>query len=88
MDKEDLRDVKDQLEALDSLAKLFEKLWFAQVKNDVKDERVRAYLTVFDDAFPGFNQVVEFVRDSAGCQYWPRQQCSAEPCFDWTSPGL
>ena len=66
MDKEDLRGVKDQLEALDSLAKLFEKLWFAKVKNDIQDERVRAYLTVFDDAFPGFNQVVEFVRDSAG----------------------
>jgi hypothetical protein len=41
MDKEDLRDVKDQLEALDSLAKLFEKLWFARVKNDITDERVR-----------------------------------------------
>lgn len=66
MDKEDLREVTDQLDVLDSLGKLFEKIWFTQVKNDITDERVRAYLTVFDDAFPGFNQVVEFVRDSAG----------------------
>ena len=37
MNREDLREVADQLEALEALAKLFEKLWFRQIKQSIQD---------------------------------------------------
>ena len=65
MNKDDLRDVVAHLEALESLTKLFSNLWFDHIKGDIKDEKVKAYLMVFDDAFPGIDHVVEFVRKNA-----------------------
>ena len=65
MNEDDLRAVAERLEALESLAKLFGNSWFEDVKNQIPDEKVRAYLTVFDDAFPGMDHVVEFVRQNA-----------------------
>ena len=65
MNEDDLRAVVERLEALESLAKLFGNSWFEDVKNQILDEKVRAYLTVFDDAFPGMDHVVEFVRQNA-----------------------
>ena len=65
MNKEDLRQVVEQLETLDSLTRLFKNLWFEKVKEDIEDEKVKAYLMVFDDAFPGMNHVIEFVRNRA-----------------------
>lgn len=62
---DDLRDVAERLEALESLAKLFGNSWLEYAKNQIPDEKVRAYLTVFDDAFPGLDHVVEFVRQNA-----------------------
>ena len=53
MKKEDLNDVVDRLEALDSLAQLFKNLWFGKIKDEIKDEKVKAYLMVFEDAFLG-----------------------------------
>ncbi len=65
MNEDDLRDVAERLEALASLAKLFGNSWLEDVKNQISDEKVRAYLTVFDDAFPGMDHVVEFVCQNA-----------------------
>ena len=65
MNADDLRDVAERLEALESLAKLFGNSWLEYVKNQIQDEKIRAYLTVFDDAFPGMDHVVEFVRQNA-----------------------
>ncbi len=65
MNADDLRDVTERLEALESLAKLFGNSWLEHVKNQMQDERIRAYLTVFDDAFPGMDHVVEFVHRNA-----------------------
>ena len=65
MNADDLRDVAERLEALESLAKLFGNSWLDYVKSQIQDEKVRAYLTVFDDAFPGMDHVVEFVRQNA-----------------------
>lgn len=65
MNADDLSDVAERLEALESLAKLFGNSWLEYAKNQIPDEKVRAYLTVFDDAFPGLDHVVEFVRQNA-----------------------
>ena len=65
MNEDDLRDVAERLAALESLAKLFGNSWLEYVKNQIQDEKIRAYLTVFDDAFPGMDHVVEFVRQNA-----------------------
>ena len=65
MNADDLRNVAERLEALESLAKLFGNSWLEYAKNQIQDEKIRAYLTVFDDAFPGMDHVVEFVRQNA-----------------------
>ena len=65
MKKEDLNDVVERLEALDSLAQLFKNLWFGKIKDEIKDEKVKAYLMVFEDAFPGLDHVVSFVTKNA-----------------------
>ena len=65
MNTNDLRDVVARLDALESLAKLFKNLWFDQVKGEIQDEKIKAYLMVFDDVFPGIDKVVEFVRKNA-----------------------
>lgn len=65
MNADDLRDVAERLEALEALAKLFGNSWLEHAKNQIQDEKIRAYLTVFDDAFPGMDHVVEFVRQNA-----------------------
>ena len=65
MNADDLSDVAERLEVLESLAKLFGNSWLEFAKNQIPDEKVRAYLTVFDDAFPGLDHVVEFVRQNA-----------------------
>ena len=65
MNADDLRDVAERLEALESLAKLFGNSWLEYAKSQIQDEKIRAYLTVFDDAFPGMDHVVEFVRQNA-----------------------
>lgn len=65
MNADDLRAVAERLEALESLAKLFGNSWLEYVKNQIQDEKIKAYLTVFDDAFPGMDHVVEFVRQNA-----------------------
>jgi hypothetical protein len=65
MNRNELRELMKRLEALEALAKLFNNLWFERIREDVKDTKVQAYLTVFDDAFPHMNHVIEFVRRSA-----------------------
>ena len=65
MNADDLRAVTERLEALASLAKLFGNSWLEHAKNQIQDEKIRAYLTVFDDAFPGMDHVVEFVHQNA-----------------------
>ena len=65
MDTEIVKEVARKIEALDALAKLFKNLWYEQIRKDIKDEKIQAYLTVFDDAFPDLNYVIDFVRRSA-----------------------
>ena len=65
MNTNDVRDVVQRLDALESLTKLFKNLWFDQVKGEIQDEKIKAYLMVFDDVFPGIDKVVEFVRKNA-----------------------
>ena len=65
MNADDLRDVAERLEVLEALAKLFGNSWLEHTKSQIQDEKIRAYLMVFDDAFPGMDHVVEFVRQNA-----------------------
>ena len=65
MNKDDLHAIDAALETLDSLSHLFRNLWFERIREDIEDEKVKAYLMVFDDAFPGINHVIGFVRDYA-----------------------
>lgn len=65
MNDTDLREVIGRLEATEALAKLFKNLWFDQIKQQIRDEKVRAYLMVFDDAFPPMNHIAQFARRSA-----------------------
>ena len=65
MDRENLQDMVRRLEALEALTNLFNTLWFDQIKKDIRDEKVQAYLMVFEDAFPHMNHVIDFVRRSA-----------------------
>ena len=51
MNRSDLRERMGRLETLEALAKLFNNLWFEKIREDIKDTKVQAYLTVFDDAF-------------------------------------
>ena len=86
MNEKNLREVVSKLEALEALAKLFNNLWFDQIRRDIKDEKVQAYLMVFEDAFPHLNHVIEFVRRSAGAlsdgdtghEQWGRLQSEFE----------
>ena len=64
LDRNNLRDVISRLEALEALTKLFNTLWFDQIKEDIKDEKIQAYLVVFEDAFPSMNHVLNFARRS------------------------
>ena len=66
MNRSELRELMGRLESLEALAKLFNNLWFDRIRQDAKDVKAQAYLTVFDDAFPHMNHVIEFVRRSAG----------------------
>ena len=66
MNRNELRELMERLEAFEALAKLFNNLWFDKIRDDIADAKVQAYLTVFDDAFPHMNHVIEFVRRSAG----------------------
>ena len=65
MNTDDLRDVVARLDALESLTKLFKNLWFDHIKGEIQDEKTKAYLMVFDDAFPGVEHVIEFMRKNA-----------------------
>ena len=65
MNTDDLRDVVARLDALESLTKLFKNLWFDHIKGEIHDEKIKAYLMVFDDAFPGVDHVIEFMRKNA-----------------------
>ncbi len=65
MDRKDLRRAVEQLEALEALATLFKNLWFDRIRQEVRDEKARAYLTVFEDAFPHVNHLVRYARNSA-----------------------
>ena len=65
MNANDLRDIEAHLEALESLTKLFRTLWFDHIKGDIKDEKVKAYLMVYEDALPGLDQVIGFVRKNS-----------------------
>ncbi len=57
--------IESQLEALGALSTLFKNLWFEKVKKEIKDEKVRAYLMVFEDAFPLMNHVAAFSQKCA-----------------------
>ena len=65
MNANDLRDIEAHLEALESLTKLFRTLWFDHIKGDIEDEKVKAYLMVYEDAFPGLDHVIGFVRKNS-----------------------
>ena len=82
MNRDQISDLMGRLEALEALGKLFDNLWFERIREDIQDPKVQAYLTVFDDAFPQMNHVIEFVRRSAGLlsggdatdEQWQRMQ--------------
>lgn len=65
MNDTDLRAVIGRLEATEALAKLFKNLWFDRVKQEIRTEKVRAYLMVFEDAFPAMNDIAQFTRRCA-----------------------
>ena len=49
MNKSDMKSLVDNLESLDALGKLFSNLWYPKVKAEIQDEKLRAYLTVFEE---------------------------------------
>ncbi len=65
MTKDDLREVVERLQALESLTQLFNNLWFDKIRGDIKDEKVKAYLTVFEDALPGLDKVIHYMVQNA-----------------------
>ena len=65
MNKSDIDRLADNLEALESLGKLFSNLWYPKVKAEINDEKLRAYLTVFEDAIPGIENVLKYIRENA-----------------------
>ena len=65
MNTEVKRQLIRRLEALEALATLFGTLWFEPIKQHIKDEKGRAYLMVFEDAFPHLNHLIAFARRSA-----------------------
>lgn len=65
MERDDVRQVMERLEAIAALSTLFKNLWYAKIKDEVEGEKVRAYLTVYEDAVPQLNHVLEFAHHSA-----------------------
>jgi hypothetical protein len=65
MDNKDKSLIVSRLEGLEALATLFKNMWFDQVKLEIKDEKIRAYLMVFEDVFPLLNHVSAFGRQCA-----------------------
>jgi len=65
MNKNDMKSLVDNLESLDALGKLFSNLWYPKVKAEIQDEKLRAYLTVFEDAIPGIGNVLQYVKENA-----------------------
>ena len=65
MNKSDIERLAENLEALESLGKLFSNLWYPKVKAEINDEKLRAYLTVFEDAIPGIENVLKYIRENA-----------------------
>ena len=61
MNKSDIERLAENLEALESLGKLFSNLWYPKVKAEINDEKLRAYLTVFEDAIPGIEILISVV---------------------------
>ena len=82
MNADDLRDVAERLEALEALAKLFGNSWLEYAKSQIQDEKIRAYLTVFDDAFPGLDHM-----SSNSCVKMPKHllqgRMSKKILLDW-----
>jgi len=60
-----MKSLVDNLESLDALGKLFSNLWYPKVKAEIQDEKLRAYLTVFEDAIPGIGNVLQYVKENA-----------------------
>ncbi|MBM3279396.1 MAG: hypothetical protein FJY95_15155 [Candidatus Handelsmanbacteria bacterium] len=65
MEKDDQRQIAERLEAIEALSTLFKNLWYEKIKDEVASEKVRAYLTVYEDAVPHLNQVLAFAHQSA-----------------------
>ena len=65
MNKSDMKRLVDNLESLDALGKLFSNLWYPKVKAEIQDEKLRAYLTVFEDAIPGIGNVLQYLKQNA-----------------------
>ena len=65
MNKSDMKYLVEHLESLDALGKLFSNRWYPKVKAEIKDEKLRAYLTVFEDAIPGIGNVLQYVKENA-----------------------
>ena len=65
MERDDLRQVMERLEAVAALSTLFKNLWYEKIKGDVADEKVRAYLTVYEDAVPLMNHIIQYTHYSA-----------------------
>lgn len=65
MNKSDMKCLKDNLESLDALGKLFSNFWYPRIKAEINDEKLRAYLTVYEDAIPGMGNVLQYVKENA-----------------------
>ncbi|MBI2505180.1 MAG: hypothetical protein HYW07_18350 [Candidatus Latescibacteria bacterium] len=65
MERDDLRQVMERLEAVGALSILFKNLWYEKIKEEVEDEKVRAYLMVYEDAVPYVNHIIQFTHYSA-----------------------
>ena len=65
MNKSDMKCLTDNLESLDALGKLFSNFWYPKIKAEINDEKLRAYLTVYEDAIPGMGNVLRYVKENA-----------------------
>lgn len=65
MERDDLRQVMERLEAVAALSTLFKNLWYEKIKDEVESEKVRAYLMVYEDAVPLVNHILQYAHHSA-----------------------
>jgi hypothetical protein len=65
MERDDLRQVMERLEAVAALSTLFNNLWYEKIRDQIQGEKVRAYLMVYEDALPLMNHLIAYTHHTS-----------------------